>query len=79
MLLTAVEAHKKTQENIQNCVTIELQKLSEQINDAIAEGKYSITNDGYLKCETQRRLEELGYKVQTGSQYNESYYSIRWK
>lgn len=79
MFLTAAEAHNKTQENINNCVTTELRKLSEEINNAIAEGKYSISNDGYLKHETLQRLKELGYKVQTGSQYNESYYSISWK
>lgn len=53
--------------------------LSAQINNAIAEGKDSISNDGYLQHETRLRLEELGYKVQPGSQYNESYYSISWK
>lgn len=79
MLLAATEAHSKTQENIRNCVTTELHKISEQINNAIAEGKYSISNDGYLQYESQQRLEELGYKIQTGSQYNESYYSISWK
>ena len=79
MLLTAVEAHHKTQKNIDDCVTTELKKISEQINIAIAEGKYSISNDGYLQQETRQRLEGLGYKVQTGSQYNESYYSISWR
>lgn len=79
VLLAATEARNKTQENIHNCVTTELHKLSEQIDNAIAEGKYSISNDGYLQSETQQRLEELGYKIQTGSQYNESYYSISWK
>ena len=78
MLLTADEARSKTQENIQKCLTAELHKLSGQINNAIAEGKYSISNDGYLQHETRLRLEELGYKIQTGSQYNESYYSISW-
>ena len=79
MLLSADEARSKTLENIYNCVTTELHKLSEQINNAVAEGKYSISNDGYLQHGTRLRLEELGYKVQTGSQYNESYYSISWK
>lgn len=79
MLLAATEARSKTDEHIQKCLTTELHKLSEQITNAIAEGKYSITNDGYLQRETRQRLEELGYKVETGSQYNESYYSVSWK
>lgn len=35
--------------------------------------------DGSLKPETRKKLEELGYKVETGTQYNEPYYSISWK
>ena len=40
---------------------------------------FSISDDGYLQPETTQRLEELGYNVQTGSQYNEQYWSISWK
>ncbi len=49
-----------------------------QIDKTIANGKFSISNDGYLQSQTRKKLEELGYKVETGSQYNESYYSVSW-
>ena len=78
-MLTASEANKKTKEIIKECLTEELSKLEEQINKAIENGKFSISNDGYLQSETTERLKELGYKVETGSQYNESYYIISWK
>lgn len=78
-LLSASESHKKTVDNIKNCSTKELAEISKRISDAIANGKFSISDDGCLQYETIQRLEELGYKVQTGNQYNEQYWSISWK
>ena len=78
-LLSASEAHKKTVNNIKNCSTKELAEISRRISDAITDGKFSISGDGCLQYETTQRLEELNYKVQTGIQYNEQYWSISWK
>lgn len=78
-LLSASEAHKNTVNNIKNCSTKQLAEISKRISDTIANGKFSISGDGCLQYETIQRLEELGYKVKTGSQYNESYWSIGWK
>ena len=76
---SASEANKMTNNAINNCTTQQLAKLSKLIRDAIADGKFSISEDGCLKPETRKKLEELGYKIETGSQYNESYYSISWR
>ena len=76
---SASEANKMTNHVIDNCTTQQLAELSKLIRDAIADGKFSISEDGCLKPETRKKLEELGYKVETGNQYNESYYSISWK
>lgn len=77
-LLSASEAHKKTIDNIKNCYTKELAEISKRIRDAIADGKFSISGDGCLQYETMQRLEELGYGVKTGSQYNEPLWKISW-
>ena len=76
---SALEANKMTNNAIDNCTTQQLAELSKLIIDAIADGKFSISKDGCLKPEIRKKLEELGYKVETGNQYNESYYSISWK
>ena len=76
---SASEANKMTNNAIDSCTTQQLAELSKLIRDAIADGKFSISEDGCLKPEIRKKLEELGYKVETGSQYNESYYSISWR
>lgn len=76
---SASEANKMTNNAIDNCTTQQLAELSKLIRDAIADGKFSISEDGSLKPETRKKLEELGYKVETGTQYNEPYYSISWR
>ena len=79
VILSASEANKMTNNAIDSCITQQLAELSKLIRDAIADGKFSISEDGSLKPETRKKLEELGYKVETGTQYNESYYSISWR
>ena len=76
---SASEANKMTNNAIDSCTTQQLAELSKLIRDAIADGKFSISEDGCLKPEIRKKLEEFGYKVETGSQYNESYYSISWR
>ena len=76
---SASEAKLMSNQVIDSCITQQLAELSKQIRAAIADGKFSIGLDGSLKPETRKKLEELGYKVETGNQYNESYYSISWK
>lgn len=77
-MISSDEARKKTENNINNCVTKELSEIMEKIDKAIVNGRFSISNDGYLESQIRKKLEEFGYKVETGSQYNESYYSVSW-
>lgn len=79
IISSALEANKMTNNEIDSSTTQQLAELSKLIRDAITDGKFSISEDGCLKPETRKKLEELGYKVETGNQYNESYYSISWR
>lgn len=76
---SASEANKMTKNAIDSCTAQQLAELSKLIRDAIADGKFSISEDGCLKPETRKKLEKLGYKIETGNQYNGSYYSISWR
>lgn len=77
----AHEANKWTNEIIESYTTQQIAELAKSIRDAIADGKFSISKDGCLKPEIRKKLEKLGYKVETDNQYNESYYnySISWE
>lgn len=77
---SASEANKMTNNAINSCITQQLADISKLIKDAIADGKFSTGQNNYLKPESRKKLEELGYKVKTGThQYNESYYNISWR
>lgn len=76
---SASEANKMTNDTIDSRTTQQLAELSKLIRDAIADGDFSISKDGSLKPEIRKKLEELGYKVEIGTQCNEPYYSISWR
>ena len=77
-LLSAIDAYHKTKDNLKKCTTKELAEISKKISEAIENSKYEIGDSGYLQPETRQRLEELGYKISNGSQYNEPYWTISW-
>ena len=49
-----------------------------KINRAIEDGQRDYSNDGTLPESVVKKLRGLGYKVTSGSQYNQSYYIIKW-
>lgn len=75
----AHEANNMTKHAIDGHTTQQLEELAKQIKAAIADGKFSINLDGSLDSEIRKKLEELGYKVEIGNQYNEWYCIISWK
>lgn len=55
----------------------QLKSIEEQILTAINKGQRS-TSVGSLEPAVKTKLESLGYKIQTGQQYNETWTSISW-
>ena len=53
---SASEANKMTNNAIDSCTTQQLAELSKLIRYAIADGKFSISEDGCLKPETRKKL-----------------------
>jgi hypothetical protein len=79
-MINAREAREESNKKIDYVMTDELIKIEEKIKKSINDdsGSYSTCYDGSLHQETITHLRSLGYKVEYGSPYNESYYMISW-
>lgn len=77
-MISAADARKKADESIDNIVTQEIKMIEGKVIAACEEGITTITCAGTLAEKTIIKLQELGYEVVSGSQYNERYYTISW-
>lgn len=67
-LPTKMQAREQTDEINEKISIKELNSITKQIHRAIKNGKYSCSFLGNITYPTKKKLEELGYDVQT---YNE--------
>lgn len=77
-MISAKEARKTVDTYESKAVKEEISRVENEILAAVTEGLYDTSIDGYLKPQTKKYLQGLGYDVQSGSQYNESYTTIKW-
>jgi hypothetical protein len=77
-MLTAQEARQRTTDKEKHLVSVEMKMVEELIENAIEDCKYYISQDGSLSQICRNQLEALGYKVETGTQYNQPWYCIKW-
>lgn len=77
-MTTASEARKKTEAVRNNGVKRDVERIEREIQEAISKGDNNIALDGVISRPTAEYLRSLGYEVNTGSQYNESYFTIKW-
>ena len=77
-MITANEARILAQEYLDINTNIELGIIEEQIRNAVDAGRFYISSDGSLSLYCKGKLESMGYKVETGTQYNEPWYCIKW-
>lgn len=78
-MIMANLAAQKTKEMITHHKTTELQRIDDGIRSQINCGSYEYCYDGYISLEARAELERCGYKVETGSQYNQGYVRISWR
>ena len=52
--------------------------IEEEINNEISQGNNNVYINGSISLNARQMLEQLGYNVKCGSQYNESYVNIEW-
>ena len=77
-MITAKEARRKTEDKILHLASIEMDKIKQLIENAIEDCQCSVSQNGELSQGCRNQLESLGYKVETGNQYNQPWYCIRW-
>ena len=56
----------------------EIERIATGISREAEKGNYEFIFDGYVSKDVEELLKELGYKVNTGTQRNESYAVINW-
>ena len=78
-MILASDAKRRTQEQLSYMTSIEIDHIMEKIEEAISKGEFSISTNGSLSASCRQKLEKLGYKVDTGIQYNEAWYNVSWK
>ena len=77
-MISAKEARKQSEQNKQNILNKEMAIIEEKINNEISQGNNNVYIDGSVSLNARQMLEQLGYVVKCGSQYNESYTNIEW-
>lgn len=77
-ILSAEDAYEEIKLAIANNISKEIEQIINDIREATMNCKTYISKDGVLSAETKELLKKKHYKVETGSQYNEPYYTISW-
>ena len=77
-MISAKEARKQSEQNKQNILNKEMAIIEEKINNEISQGNNNVYIDGSVSLNARQMLEQLGYDVKCGGQYNESYTNIKW-
>ena len=77
-MLSAEEARAKAETAVARHIEYELSFFADKIEEACNEGEMSVSYDGTISRQAKQESEKLGYKVEIGSQYNQSYVVIKW-
>lgn len=77
-MISAKEAREQSKQNKQNTLNKEMAIIEEEINNKISQGNNNVYINGLISSDVRQMLEQLGYNVECGSQYNESYVNIKW-
>ena len=76
-MLIASEA-RKIALNEDKAISKQFEEIEKYISEAAFDGKFSVHVAGTLHPYVKKYLENIGYRVDTGNQYNDFFYSISW-
>lgn len=77
-MITAKEARaisKQMNDQVDERIMFEIER---NIKVACEEGRTQISCDGTISCQLMQKLSDLGYVVNKGDQYQESYFTVEW-
>lgn len=77
-LMTAKEAREKIDKGEDEKSFAIWCNVAKEINQAIENGENNYCKEGSLPESVIRKLQNLGYRVEEGSQYNQSYFMVKW-
>lgn len=78
-MINATEARLRSDASKEKLFNSELNNIRNKIKKAISEGKrYCYYFGKIIHLDIKQQLENLGYHVETRTQYNETSYQINW-
>ena len=78
-MISATEARLRSDAAKEKLFNLELNNIQNEIEKAISEGKcYCYYFGKTMRLDIKQQLENLGYHVETHTQYNETSYQINW-
>ena len=78
-MINATEARLRSNITKEKLFDSELNNIQNEIEKAISEGKcYCYYYGKIMRLDIKQQLENLGYHVETYTQYNETSYKIKW-
>lgn len=78
-MITAQEARTQTNKMHKDLVNAELTMVMSEIEAAMRKGEYSCwVKESQISSRVIMYLKELGYKITSSTQYNETEYKISW-
>ena len=75
---TAEEARQRSDKQTALKIQAEIEKIGKEIERTIENGSHTAYFEWRICQEAKEKLEELGYVVTFGSQYNEHWTSVKW-
>ena len=78
-MITAEQARQRAKAAISKYEQSQFNEIMENIDEKSAQGYYKYYGDEALRPAVRKKLEELGYDIAIGNQYNEPEYCISWE
>lgn len=77
-MISAKQARKQSEQYSKSELDKEIEMIEQKILYATIQGKNYVYIEPAISTSAKQMLKQLGYKIEYGQQYNESYTNIEW-